>query len=101
MARRPRVVWTLPAANDLDDIVAWIALDDRTVAEAFLERVLVAVERLVAFPQSGRRLPELPKARYRELIVPPCRIVYRVDGARILIVHLFRGQRRLRRRRLR
>ena len=101
MAARPRLVWSAPAADDLDEILAWIALDDPAIASAFLDRVMNAVERLPAFPDAGRRVPELPGSRYREVIVAPCRIIYRRDRSKILIVHVVRGQRRLRRKRLR
>ena len=102
MARRsPALIWTAPALDDVDEIAASIALDKPAAAASFVQRVLTAVERLREFPDSGRRLPELRGTRYREMIVPPIRIVYRREGGAILIVHVFRGERPLRRARLR
>ncbi|MBA2542068.1 MAG: type II toxin-antitoxin system RelE/ParE family toxin [Deltaproteobacteria bacterium] len=95
------MIWTEPALDDLDEIAAFIALDDPQAATAFVQKVLGAVERLQLHPQSGRKVPELHGTNYRELIVAPCRIVYRVDGSDIYLVYVFRGERQLRRNRLR
>jgi plasmid stabilization system protein ParE len=95
------LIWSAPALDDLDEIAAHIAADKPPAAAAFVARVLEAVERLREHPESGRRVPELRRARYREVIVAPCRIIYRVERGRVLIVHVFRGQRRLRKRRVR
>jgi toxin ParE1/3/4 len=65
------------------------------------ERALACVERLRRFPNSGRKLPELPDSVYREVSVAPCRIVYRRERNNVLIVHVFRGERQLERGRLR
>ena len=101
MAPPLALTWSIPALDDLDEIAAYIALDKPAAAAALVERVLAVVERLREHPASGRRVPELPKSTYREVIVPPCRIVYRRDGDTIFIVYVFRGERRLRRDRLR
>ena len=97
MARLVPLIWTDPALDELDEIAAWIALDDPGAARRFVVRALKAVERLRRFPESGRRVPEARDRTYREVIVGPCRIVYRREGAAILIVHVSRGERRLRR----
>ena len=41
--------------------------------------IFQAIERLSQFPQSGRVVPEFDDVTIRELIKPPCRVVYRVD----------------------
>lgn len=97
MARLVRLIWTDPALDELDEIAAWIALDDPAAARRFVVRALKAVERLRRFPNSGRLVPEAPGTPYREVIVGPCRIVYRREGPAILIVHVCRGERLLRR----
>ena len=38
---------------------------------------------------------------YRQIVEPPCRVFYRFDGAQVLILHVMRAERRLRRSRLR
>jgi plasmid stabilization system protein ParE len=101
MARPVALIWTAPALDDLDDIAAFIALDDAPAAADLVGRLLAAVERLRRFPASGRSVPELPGRVYRELITPPCRVIYRREGAKVLIVHVVRRERQLNRRRLR
>jgi plasmid stabilization system protein ParE len=66
-----------------------------------IDRVFTAVERLRDFPAAGRRLPELPHGPYRELIIPPLRVIYRAASPAIHIVHVTRGERPLRPHRLR
>ena len=95
MARLVRLIWTDPALDELDEIAATIALDDPPAARRFVVRTLKVIERLRQFPQSGRLVPEAPGTTYREVIVGPCRIVYRREGPAILIVHVSRGERRL------
>lgn len=100
MARALRVVWAAPALDDLDDIAARIAADDPVAAGELVGRVFAAIDRLRVFPASGRRLPELPGGRYREVIVAPCRLIYRAEPTVLHIVHVTRGERPLRLRRL-
>jgi plasmid stabilization system protein ParE len=96
VARLHPLIWTDPALDDLDEIAAWIALEDASAARRFIVRALKSVERLRRFPDSGRLVPEAPGRSYREVIVGPCRIVYRREGSAVLIVHVSRGERRLR-----
>ncbi|WIX32218.1 type II toxin-antitoxin system RelE/ParE family toxin [Salinicola sp. JS01] len=91
------LLWSQPSLQALDEIAEYIALDNPAAARALVARVLRAVERLVEFPASGRQPPELPGSGYREVVVPPCRVFYRQEGERILIVHLMREERALRR----
>ena len=102
MAQAPRrIVWTAPALDELDEIAAYIARDDPNAASELVERCLTATDRLLLFPEAGRHLPERVDKRYRELIVSPCRTIYRREGQRMVIVHILRGERSLRRRYLR
>ena len=54
------------------------------------------VERLRRFPDSGRLVPEAPGRIYREVVVPPCRVIYRREGTGVLIIHVARGEQLLR-----
>lgn len=95
MARAAKLIWTAPALDDLDDIAAWIAIENPIAATDFVDRALAGIERLRRFPDSGRRVPEAPGGLYREVILGPCRIIYRRDGAYVLIVSVLRGERLL------
>lgn len=95
------IVWTEPAIADLDAIADYIAVESHAAARQLVARVFGHADQLARFPESGRFLPELGRqSRYKELIEPPCRIIYRVDTSRVFIVHVMRGERELRRSRL-
>ncbi|XHR31047.1 MAG: type II toxin-antitoxin system RelE/ParE family toxin [Chthoniobacteraceae bacterium] len=90
------IIWTEPALCDLDAIADYIALDKPAAAKAWVERVFRHVEQLAEQPESGSVPKELRDARYRQIVEPPARIFYRHDGPRVFIVHVMRGERRLR-----
>ncbi len=90
------LIWTEPALQDLDAIADYIALDDPQAARGLVQRVFRHVEQLVVHPESGSRPPELRQSRYRPIIEPPCRVLYRYDGERVFILHVMRGEMRLR-----
>ena len=91
-----RLIWTEPALNDLDAIADYIALDKPDAARRYVQRIFQAVERLALFPKSGSIPPELPHLPYRQVIVPPCRVLYRIDDQDILIIFVMRSEERLR-----
>jgi plasmid stabilization system protein ParE len=57
--------------------------------------IINAVERLKAFPQSGRMVPERNNPEIREVIVKPYRVVYRLRAETVEIVTVFRASRLL------
>jgi len=90
------VIWTEPALQELDAIAEYIALDNPAAAGDMVQEVFDKTERLEHFPQSGRIPPELPNSVYREVVVPPCRIFYREDVKRVLVLYVMRDERQLR-----
>jgi len=92
-----QVIWSEPALSDLNEIAEYIALDNFDAAARLVQEVFSAVERLESHPKSGRRPPELErKSVYREVIVGPCRIFYRVENDTVYILYVMRGERELR-----
>ena len=89
------MIWAAPALADLDEIAEYIALDDRTAATRYVRKVFDAVDRLKQFPNSGRHPEELPDSRYREVVVPPCRVFYREEGGSVYILYVMRSERLL------
>ena len=65
-----------------------------------MSRVLDHVEKLAEFSEVDSRVPELRRSRYRQIVEPPCRVVYRFDGERVYVLHVLRGERLLRARRV-
>ena len=90
------VIWTEPALQGLDAIAEYIALDNPAAASRWVEEVFDKTGRLEDFSQSGRTPPELPDSVYREVVVPPCRIFYREDERRVLVLCVMREERQLR-----
>ena len=74
-----QIIWTEPALSGLDDIAEYIALDKVEAARRLVKQVFKSVGELEQFPELGRKPPELGHSTYRETIVNPCRIFYRVD----------------------
>jgi len=58
-----------------------------------VERIIAAVERLRAFPESGRIVPERSDPQIREVIVRPYRVVYRYRQGEVEIATVFRASR--------
>ena len=87
-----RLIWTDPALRDLDDIAGYIALDNPQAASRYVRKVFDRVERLEAHSKSGKCPPELPRSNYREVVVPPCRIFYRVEGESVFILYVMRAE---------
>ena len=90
------LVWVEPALSDLDEIADFIAIDDPEAARRLVSRVLDHIEKLAEFPELGARVPELRRSRYRQIVEPPCRVIYRFDGERVYVLHVLRGERLLR-----
>jgi plasmid stabilization system protein ParE len=90
------MIWSEPALRDLDAIADYIALDKPDAARGLVARVFEKVDSLRRFPRLGSCPPELPGMPYRQLIIPPCRIFYRTERRKILIVHVMRGEQLIR-----
>ena len=87
------LIWSPQALADVEEIRAYIARDSRSYADLTAQRVLAAVERLRAFPDSGRMVPERQSPEVREVIAGRFRIVYRRKAHVVEIVTVFRGSR--------
>jgi toxin ParE1/3/4 len=90
------VIWAEPALNDLDAIADYIALDSPDVARRLVQKIFEHVEKLEKYPRLGSKPEELKGWRYRHIVEPPCRIFYREDSGRVLILHVMRSERLLR-----
>ena len=97
MPSRRRITFAVSAVTDLEEVRRWyVEQGAPEVGERLLREIVAAVERLAAFPESGRIVPEFGVSQLREIIHPPFRIVYRLDAERVRIVRVWRGERLLR-----
>ena len=89
------IIWTEPALADLEAIADYIALDDPEAARRLVRRIFEHVKQLGEHPLSGSKLPEFEGWRYRQIVEPPCRAIYRHEKGRVHILHVVRGERLL------
>ena len=90
-----QVLWTLTTEKDVSAIIRYIVENDRETAFLVLERIRQTVKQLNESPERGRVIPELKKqgiSSYRELIVSPWRIMYRVSGGKIFVLSVIDGR---------
>ena len=71
--------------------IAHIQQDNPTAAKRFRQKTEQKLRRLESFPESGRQVPEFPDLPYREVIVAPYRLFYRVDLKTVWIVAVWHG----------
>jgi len=85
------VNWTLPARQDLLNVVRSLAEKSPTAAGRLLDRLETAAASLSEFPERGRAVPELGLPR-RELIVEDLRLVYWLRAGHVEILRLIHGK---------
>ena len=90
------IVWSEPALADLDAIADYIALDNPSAAQELVQRVFRHMAQLEQHPESGSKPKELKGWRYRQIVEPPCRIIYRYEDDQVFILHIMRSEQRLR-----
>ena len=73
------VVWTPGALNDIEAIASYIALDSAFHAGRQVLRILSTEDLLVCYPRSGRFVQEIKNKSFREVLIPPYRVIYHLD----------------------
>ena len=87
---------TRKAMNGFDGILGFIAQENPDAASKLEERIEHSLGRIASFPDSGRKIPEAPERRERELVVPPSvRIFFRVEGETLWVLHVIRAEQAL------
>ena len=84
------------AEADLEEIALYSARDNPLAAEAWVQKLIVATEKAAVLPRAGRVVPEIEDPDIREVFLKTYRIVYRVEPARLLVLTVFEGHRKLR-----
>ena len=84
-----KIKWTKTARDDLDEITDFIALDSIKTAIKIYNKLIKETESLSKFPARGRIVPELREFGfnlYREIIVKPYRIFYKIENKSMVII---------------
>jgi toxin ParE1/3/4 len=91
-----RVNWTERALKALDGIYEHIHQEAPFYAQQVVHAIFSSVDRLEAFPLSGRWVPEAQREDVREVIYQHYRIIYAViSEERVDILHVLHGSRDL------
>jgi plasmid stabilization system protein ParE len=93
------VEWTEAASRDLAEIIMFIARDSPSDAVKVYRRIRKRADTLRRFPGRGHVVPELASldvVYFRELLVLPYRIVYRIDKSKVFVLAVLDGRRDLR-----
>lgn len=91
-----RVLWTQSAQQDLARIIGFIAKDSEANSKKLYKTVVHKAEKLWQLSLQGTIVPELMDFGvefYRELIISPWRLVYKVETERVLVLAIFDGRR--------
>ncbi len=98
MARKYEVLWSNTAEIDLKSIIEYIAEDSPSNAFKIIKNIKQKVPNLYTFPEKGRIVPELRDQgimQYRELIIPPWRILYRISKESVYILSVLDSRRNI------
>ena len=90
-----RLEWSDLAIEQATALAHFIARDDAAAARKWVDVLFVKAQRLADYPQSGRVVPEIKRADIREIMYGDYRIVYRVEPARVAILTVRHGARKL------
>ena len=90
-----RVRWTRLALADVAAACDYLPTEDPPARRALLGRVKAAVKKLSKHPRLGRVVPERSAQGYRELILPPYRLVYEVAASEVRLLRFWHSRREL------
>lgn len=87
-----KIIWSPLAIERVTEIARYIAQDNPTAAQKWLESIFARMEQLQAVPASGRIVPEVNRKEIREIIFGNYRIVYRTESKHIAILTVRHGR---------
>jgi toxin ParE1/3/4 len=90
-----RIIWSPEAADDLEQIVEYIARGSARYGAQVASDVLEAIERIAQFPRSGPSVPELDDPDVRQVLVYSYRVIYRVHTDAVRVAAIVHGARDL------
>jgi plasmid stabilization system protein ParE len=96
MRTRYTVAWASVAERDLQTVAEFLTTDDPAAAAHVLDQIEARTAALQQMPERGRVVPELAAFgihTYRELIVTPWRIIYRISEQTVYVLAVLDGRR--------
>jgi addiction module RelE/StbE family toxin len=98
MSKKYNVLWSNIAENDLKNIIEYIGDDRPANASKILKNIKQKVSSLYTFPERGRIVPELRDQgilQYRELVISPWRILYRISENNVFALSVLDSRRNI------
>ena len=92
------IIWTKTARIDLNEIIEYIAIDSVDIALKKYYEIKESTKQLNKFPEQGRIVPELKHEnimKYREIIISPWRLLYKIEEKKIYIMAVIDGRRNI------
>jgi toxin ParE1/3/4 len=96
MNKKYHVKWAAAAERDIRQIIDYIAVDDPAGALRVFKKIKRSALNLYYQPARGRIVPELQDQgiqTYRELIIVPWRIIYRIADATVYVLSVIDARR--------
>jgi toxin ParE1/3/4 len=88
-----KIIWTVTAYKDLQNIVEFISEDSPYYAMSFYEDEMDKAQTLIEFPHRGRVVPEMDDPSMRELFVHRYRLIYQNINESEIITTIIHGAR--------
>ena len=98
MNKKYDILWSDVAENDLRNIVEYIADDSPHNALKLFKRIKQKASSLYVLPERGRIVPELRNhgiLQYREIIISPWKILYRISEKSVLVLSVLDSRRNI------
>lgn len=98
MPGKYHVLWAETAQRDLESLIDFIAADNPGNAIEIFNKIRAKALTLNTLPEKGRIVPELEEqgiSLYRELILSPWRVIYRISGKSVYVLAVIDSRRNL------
>lgn len=96
MSKTYKINWANVAENDLIEIIEYISIDSPANALKILQKIKKMASSLYSLPERGRVVPELQDQGiliYREIVIPPWRIIYRISDNDVYVLTVLDARR--------
>jgi len=80
------IEWSPLSLQRINEISEYIAQDNIEAAIKWIKTIIDAIEKLNNFPEIGRKVPEIDRSNFREIIIKNYRIIYRLEENKISIL---------------
>lgn len=87
-----KLFWSVLAQADLGRLYEFLARHDLDLADAVLDRLIAAPEKLIEFPRLGSRLSEFAGREVRELRVERYVVRYELAEVDVRILRIFHAR---------